>query len=97
MLTPAAQRWSSILEEVADSGLSVREFARKHGLNASTLSWWRWKLTQDADETEEDDRFVEAVALAPAPSLCVRLGRVTIDVDDDTDLFLLRRVVGALS
>lgn len=36
--------WAKRVERWRDSGLSVREFAREVGVNANTLSGWRWRL-----------------------------------------------------
>ena len=41
--TPRAE-WERRVAKWRRSGMSTAEFASQHGLNASTLSYWRWKL-----------------------------------------------------
>lgn len=48
---PALSReglWRGAIERCDKSGLTVREFCRKQGINPSTLSWWRWELRRRA-------------------------------------------------
>jgi transposase-like protein len=42
--TPAATRWSEIIDQQEASGQSVQEFAAAHDLNRATLAWWRSRL-----------------------------------------------------
>lgn len=96
MSTPAERRWEPIVRKARDSGVSIRAFARKNGINENTLAWWNWRLGDELD----DPAFVEVtVACArPSPSaLRLQLGSVQIDVDRQTDLALLRQVVDVLS
>ena len=90
MRTPTARKWASVLAEAEDSELSMREFARSRGVNPNTLAWWKWKLGREAHGA----RFLEVVTGGP---LVVVVGDARVEVDHDTDLVLLRRVVGALA
>lgn len=48
------EQWRARVEAWEDSGLTQREFAAEHDLNASTLSWWKWKLsTLDGSGSEQ--------------------------------------------
>lgn len=38
--------------------MSIRSYAREHGINENTLAWWNWKV---ADRTEKE--FVEAAVV----------------------------------
>jgi transposase-like protein len=38
------ETWKQIVDELGKSGLSVARYARRHGLSARTLAWWRWAL-----------------------------------------------------
>jgi hypothetical protein len=93
MQTATATKWSFILEQAAKSDLSLRGFASSRGINPNTLSWWKWKLGQDEAPTRG---FLEVVVVEPQ-ALEVRLGAARIQVEADTDLELLRRVVEVLS
>ncbi len=93
METPAARRWATVLLEAEESELSLRAFARSRGLNPQTLAWRKWRLSR---ASKEESAFVEAL-VRPTSELRVRVGEAVIEVEPDTDLALLARVVGALS
>jgi hypothetical protein len=38
------EKWVRRVEQLRRSGLRVREFAAREGVNAQTLMWWRWRL-----------------------------------------------------
>ena len=66
----ASNYWSeaeaqAVLEAYEASGLSVAEFARRHGLGAQRLRWWKKRR---AEETGAALSFVPVhVAAAPSP------------------------------
>ena len=41
-------RWMERVEQWKQSGLTAREYAAQAGLNAGTLSYWKWRLSRDA-------------------------------------------------
>ena len=54
--------WAVKVRAWAESGLSAHEFAGKHELNARSLQWWKWKLSQArtaAEVSEPPERFIE--------------------------------------
>jgi transposase-like protein len=53
------------VERLADSGLTLKEFAAEIGVNANTLAGWRWRI-QRAKGTGTD---VAAPASPPPPFL----------------------------
>ena len=93
MPTPAELRWEPIVRRARCSGVSIRAYARQHGINESTLAWWNWWLGNDLD----DSAFVEVTVTDPRPALRLHVGSVQVEVDRDTDLALLRQVVEVLS
>jgi transposase len=47
MKDPAVREtWAKRVERWKASGLSVKEFAAEVGINARSLSWWRWHLAK---------------------------------------------------
>jgi transposase len=40
--------WEKRVERWQDSGLTAEEFAGELGINARTLSYWKWRLKRDA-------------------------------------------------
>lgn len=100
MYNSTARRWAAIIDEAARSGMTNRAFADAAGINANTLTWWKWRLRNtrrtavaagfiEVVEQEDDECDFEPVRLQLRDS-------VTIVVDDRTDLELLRAVVDAL-
>jgi transposase-like protein len=73
------RRWTAedarlALVALRESGLSMSAFARRHGLTAQRLSWWRKRLKA---WSEEPMRLVPAEPPAEARGearVCVRLG-----------------------
>lgn len=43
------QEWKQIVLEWQRSGLRKAQFARRHGLNATTLGFWCWTLKADLE------------------------------------------------
>lgn len=39
-------QWAKRVERWKESGLSAKEFAAELGINARSLSWWRWQLSK---------------------------------------------------
>ena len=100
---PAAARWSVVVREFEASGLTLREFAQRRDVNASTLGWWRARLRHYPHEAEpaRPAAFVEVtlpVPVRPKPPLRVRVdGRPWfVEVPDDADHDGVRRLLEAL-
>ena len=102
--TPAAQRWTAIIDEQEASGQTIRAFAADRGLNISTLSWWRCHLgrsrARKAGKRDQPVAFDE-VAIADEQNrgtvvLAFDRLHAHVVIDDDTDLALLRDVLDAL-
>jgi hypothetical protein len=106
--TPTASRWRALVEAHDAFGNPIREFARLHQVNASSLSWWRSRLrerspSQDQAVPRPAPAFAELTVTAPAPTprcgvvLTLERVNVRVDVNLKTDLALLRQVVEALA
>lgn len=57
MARASAVEWSRRVRRWRKSGLSAKEYAAKVGLNASTLTYWSWRLN-----AEERAKVEEATA-----------------------------------
>jgi len=57
MARTSSEQWAKRIERWKDSGLSAKEFAAETGLKASTLTYWRWKLSaaQRTDSSGQDE------------------------------------------
>ena len=68
--------WAKRMERLADSGLTLKEFAAEIGVNANTLAGWRWRIQSEAKRAAVGERpgsppFLEIVA---APREEIRAG-----------------------
>ena len=73
-MDPAVREtWAKRVERWKDSGLSAKEFAAETGLNAHSLSWWRWRLAggeptrSSRKRTRSSKRAVEITKAAATP------------------------------
>jgi transposase-like protein len=95
----ARRRWGAkearaILKRLEGSGLSVREFAARHGVDAHRL--YRWRAQLGSAGVAPAPAFVEIKAAASAAiEVALRSGHV-IRVPDGFAEETLRRVVAAL-
>lgn len=102
--TERAGRMRSLLQDLDDSGLSVREFARQRDIATSRIWYWRKRFRDDenppAPAPSEPSPLVP-VAIRPetssaSTSLVVEINDRRIHVPADFDSDVLRRVVLAL-
>jgi hypothetical protein len=42
------ETWAKRVERWKDSGLTAKEYAAELGINAQSLSWWKWRLSSEA-------------------------------------------------
>lgn len=100
--TPAAKRWSAIIDRQEASGLTIRQFAKDNDLNPGTLTWWRTKLKRNPRKPADKkvDFLSVAVSSDRPATKSVVLALDNLDahvvVDRDTDMALLRDLLGAL-
>jgi transposase-like protein len=47
MRNETRELWSKRVQRWKESGLSAVEYARELGINARTLSYWKWRLKQE--------------------------------------------------
>jgi hypothetical protein len=103
----AREKWRGLVRRWKESGLTCDEFAARAGINAGTLSYWKWRLGKEdgpkrATRKSEAPVFVEVTPTAgwsPQTS-----GRIELVVNDDIvvrvpahfDDESLRRVLGVL-
>ena len=48
--------WEELVCGFEASELSTKEFATRHGVSASTLAWWRWRLRRERAEAQAPGR-----------------------------------------
>lgn len=104
---PRASRetWAKRIERWSESGLSATEFAQETGVNARTLTFWKWRLGRDA-RAKRGGRptFVEVIPAAVVgevvadaePLEVIVRDTVRIRVPSRCDLEAVRRLVAAL-
>lgn len=101
--TPAAQRWTALIDQQEASGLTLRAFAEQADVNPRTLAWWRCQLGRA--KKRKPSTFVElTVVETPTESptsdntvvLVLDAYPAHVVVDHATDLGLLKRLLVAL-
>jgi len=108
-VTERERFWSSLIEERAVSGQSLREFAAEKGVVQSTLAWWGSEIKRrEARRTGRPPRSVreaKTIPLVPVtvaeshmdPVFEVALpGGAAVRVPTDFDADSLRRLVAVL-
>jgi len=102
--------WAQIMQERAESGLSIRAFCKQMGMHENRYYYWQHKLRKAAcnsiqsNETTNNIGTVVPkgwVSLCPANSLStqtilIELGGVQVTVSHDTDTNLLAKVCKVL-
>jgi len=97
--------WAKRVERWVASGLSAAEFATETGVNARTLTYWKWKLGRTKRAPTRKLEFVEvtpseitvaSTARAPEQLEVVLGGGIVVRVPARFDTEVLRRVVAAL-
>lgn len=88
---------TALLARREREGLSLRELSEETGIPFGTLSWWCWRLRQDAAGRQAADAFVE-VEVRPAVrgEVVVRVADIEITAPAGTDVDWLRDLVHAL-
>jgi transposase len=106
------ETWAKRVERWRDSGLTAKEYAAEVGVNAHSLSWWKWRLSSGATTRERSSRtrrattrqaptgpltFVEmASAVAPESLEVVLASSVRIRVPSTFDASALARLLDVL-
>lgn len=93
----ARERWKPLVEALEGSSMSTAVFAQQAGVNRNTLAWWRWKLKGE-ERSRRRPPFTELV-VAPSPPpvrLHLRRGDAFLDIDETTDMTIVRRLLEAL-
>jgi hypothetical protein len=108
-VTERERFWSALIEERAESGQSLREFAAARGVVAGTLAWWRSEINRRearrAGQTVPGRPKPKAIPLVPvtiaessvAPVYEVALpGGAAVRVPTGFDIDSLRRLIAVL-
>src|SRR5579863_3469069 len=65
------EQWAKRVERWKDSGLSAKQFATETGINARSLTWWRWHLAKGEARPKLQRRrrsSTESVVIAGTPT-----------------------------
>ena len=85
------------LNAAAASGLPRAVWARANGIDARSLNAWRITLDRKAPHPASS-RLIELVPLSPprASTYVVRCGPLAVELDDDFDDHVLRRLLAVV-
>jgi len=90
------------LSSVAQSGETLRSWAKSHGVDGRSLRAWQRNLSRRGSSAplQREPRLVELVRTSSTPRppqrYVVRVGEGTIEVGDDFDDHTLRRLLEVL-
>jgi transposase-like protein len=97
--------WEKLVAE-ADRVGSVERVARRHGVKARSLTWWRWWLRRDAREKAKARTkakaprvlpvVIEAGAVAASSVIEIAVGDLRVRVQPGTELGYVTALVEAL-
>lgn len=94
------QQWQNIFHERAESGLTVKDYCRSHGISKDSYYYWL-KVAREAAIAEAGPVFAElqpaAVVSAPfVPEITVQIGDAVLSANSMTPEELLLRAVRIL-
>ena len=97
----ARRDWPRVLAEQARSGLSVRAYCTRHGINLSLFYSWRRRLPRAVVPAAVTDDWVELRPVAGPPGRCSGVTLVSpsgwrVEVTPDFDGATLARVCGCV-
>jgi hypothetical protein len=102
------ETWAKRVERWKDSGLTAKEYAAELGINAHSLTWWKWRLSSTPPKSPRMPRaarkalpepltFVElSAAAAFEPFEVVLPSSLRIRVPSGFDAGALRRLLDVL-
>lgn len=71
------EKWAKRVERWRDSGLSATEFAAASGINARSLTWWRWQLSKSSPPAPKVRRRRRSVTPSAAITKATTLPALT--------------------
>ena len=74
--------WAKRVERWGDSGLTAAEFARELGINASTLTYWKYTLGKESNGAA---KRAEASTPKPRPAAAAETAFVRVDAPTHTE------------
>jgi hypothetical protein len=98
-LTPKQQKWSRIVTDWSESGLTQADYCRKYRIDLKRFYLWKSKLKSLNEQTNVQGEFIPLEhQLVPLTSngIVMRIGRVEIHYQQDTDKALLLHLIGLL-
>ena len=97
-LTPKQQRWTCILEDWINSGLSQAEYCRQHHLCPKQFYWWKRHFAKAKSVSPEKAEFLPLVIEnnSADSSIVLNVAGIQIHYQRDTDPALLVQLLGIL-
>ena len=91
----------SALRAIARAGITIKEWARKHGVDGRSLHAWEMALARRAQGGKRSRRAAALVELVPtrpvaAAHYVMRVGDISIEFGDNAHEETLLRLVGLL-
>jgi hypothetical protein len=89
--------WQQAISEL-EAGETIAVVARRRGVRAKTLAWWKWKLGSERKRCPQLLPVVvrQTKAVASARTIEVRIGQVRMRIESGTDVKYVADLVAAL-
>lgn len=84
------EMWKERIAECESSELSITAWCKENDINKNSLNYWRQRFKQEAKQTV----FVEVAKISPlVQNIELEIGDITIKVNRDTDMELLKNIL----
>lgn len=92
-------QWAQTVAQCRDSGLSVRQWCQKHGVNVSSYYKWQRKVYAAA-QAQQERSFVEVTSVQPAAvngvAVTLRIAGAELDIHNGADAATVEAVLRAV-
>lgn len=95
--------WDEKIQEYRNSGIGLERWCRQNNISKSAMSYHIYGKYKSKKKSKSNDEMMKLVPLIVAEEpaalnrvITLNVNGVSIDVDDDTDLLLLKKIVGVL-
>lgn len=101
--SPKRIEWEARLQNWEDSGLSKAEWCRNHGYKEHQMYYWIQRIYKPEEKPEQKVNFLQVNVSdeiennnEPVGSVLIHINQMSVEVQPDTDINLLSKVLHVL-